>query len=65
MEPEAVDAALRGAIVDRNNDKLAFTIEARALTFQPVKVRKELAEAAQKAQEQGSGLKQPLSRARG
>src|SRR3981189_1972857 len=40
-----VKKAVRGAIVDRNNDKLAFTIEARALTFQPVKVRKQLAEA--------------------
>jgi cell division protein FtsI (penicillin-binding protein 3) len=40
-----IDAALRGAIVDRNNDKLAFTIESRALTFQPVKVRKQLEEA--------------------
>ena len=39
------DQAVRGAIVDRNNDKLAFTIEARALTFQPVRVRKQLAEA--------------------
>jgi cell division protein FtsI (penicillin-binding protein 3) len=34
-----VEKAVRGAIVDRNMDKLAFTIEARALTFQPVKVR--------------------------
>jgi cell division protein FtsI (penicillin-binding protein 3) len=40
-----VEKAVRGAIVDRNNDKLAFTIEARALTFQPVKIRKQLAEA--------------------
>ncbi len=40
-----IDPALRGAIVDRNGDKLAFTIEARALTFQPVKVRKQLEEA--------------------
>ena len=40
-----VDKAVRGAIVDRNNDKLAFTIEARALTFQPAKVRKQLEEA--------------------
>ncbi len=40
-----IDPALRGAIVDRNNDKLAFTIEARALTFQPVKVRKQLEDA--------------------
>lgn len=40
-----VQKAVRGSIVDRNDDKLAFTIEARALTFQPVKVRKELGEA--------------------
>jgi cell division protein FtsI (penicillin-binding protein 3) len=37
--------AVRGALVDRKNDKLAFTIEARALTFQPVKIRKQLEEA--------------------
>jgi cell division protein FtsI (penicillin-binding protein 3) len=46
-----VEKAVRGAIVDRNNDKLAFTIEARALTFQPVKVRKQLAEAKAKSPE--------------
>ena len=40
-----VEKAVRGSIVDRNNDKLAFTIEARALTFQPVKIRKQLTEA--------------------
>ena len=40
-----IDAALRGAIIDRRGDKLAFTIEARALTFQPVKIRKQLEEA--------------------
>lgn len=40
-----IDPALRGAIVDRNGDKLAFTTEARALTFQPVRVRKQLEEA--------------------
>ncbi|WP_237568590.1 peptidoglycan D,D-transpeptidase FtsI family protein [Mycolicibacterium lacusdiani] len=40
-----VDKAVRGSIVDRNADKLAFTIEARALTFQPVKVQKQLADA--------------------
>src|SRR5258707_11019484 len=40
-----VEKAVRGSIVDRNNDKLAFTIEARALTFQPVKIRKQLEEA--------------------
>ena len=42
---------MRGAIVDRNNDKLAFTIEARALTFQPVKIRKQLDEAKAKTPE--------------
>jgi cell division protein FtsI (penicillin-binding protein 3) len=46
-----VEKAVRGAIVDRNNDKLAFTIEARALTFQPVKIRKQLAEAEAKTPE--------------
>jgi cell division protein FtsI (penicillin-binding protein 3) len=40
-----VAKAMRGSIVDRNANKLAFTIEARALTFQPVKVRKTLADA--------------------
>ncbi|BBZ13462.1 cell division protein FtsI [Mycobacterium branderi] len=43
-----VEKAVRGSIVDRNNDQLAFTIEARALTFQPRKIRKQLAEAKQK-----------------
>ena len=38
-------------IVDRNDDKLAFTIEARALTFQPVKIRKQLADAKAKTPE--------------
>ncbi len=46
-----VDKAVRGSIVDRNIDKLAFTIEARALTFQPVKIRKQLSEARQKTPE--------------
>jgi cell division protein FtsI (penicillin-binding protein 3) len=45
------EKAVRGAIVDRNNDKLAFTIEARALTFQPVKIRKQLADAKAKTAE--------------
>jgi cell division protein FtsI (penicillin-binding protein 3) len=40
-----VEKAVRGAIVDHNFDKLAFTIEARALTFQPLKIRKQLEEA--------------------
>jgi cell division protein FtsI (penicillin-binding protein 3) len=43
-----IQKAVRGSIVDRNKNKLAFTIEARALTFQPVKIRKQLAEARQK-----------------
>lgn len=46
-----VQKAVRGSIVDRNDDKLAFTIEARALTFQPVKVRKMLEEARAKSDE--------------
>jgi cell division protein FtsI (penicillin-binding protein 3) len=40
-----VEKAMRGSIVDRNNDKLAFTIAARALTFQPVRIRKQLDDA--------------------
>ncbi len=40
--------ALRGSIIDRTGDKLAFTIEARALTFQPIKIRKQLDEAKEK-----------------
>jgi cell division protein FtsI (penicillin-binding protein 3) len=43
-----IQKAVRGSIVDRNQNKLAFTIEARALTFQPVKIRKQLADAKQK-----------------
>lgn len=46
-----VNPAMRGSIVDRNDDKLAFTIEAKALTFQPVRVRKQLAEAKAKSSE--------------
>jgi cell division protein FtsI (penicillin-binding protein 3) len=46
-----VEKAVRGSIVDRNYDKLAFTIEAKALTFQPVKIRKQLEEARQKTTE--------------
>jgi cell division protein FtsI (penicillin-binding protein 3) len=40
-----VEKAVRGSIVDRNDDKLAFTTEARALTFQPVKIQAQLADA--------------------
>jgi cell division protein FtsI (penicillin-binding protein 3) len=44
-----VEKAVRGAIVDRNLDKLSFTTEARALTFQPTRIRKQLTEARQKS----------------
>ncbi|CAM4411389.1 Penicillin-binding protein 2 [Mycobacterium basiliense] len=44
-----VERAVRGAIVDRHNDRLAFTIEARALTFQPKRIRQQLAEAKKKS----------------
>ncbi len=44
-----VEKAVRGAIVDRNFDKLSFTTEARALTFQPNKIRAQLAEARKKS----------------
>ncbi|OBK43011.1 cell division protein FtsI [Mycobacterium kubicae] len=44
-----VQRAVRGAIVDRHNDRLAFTIEARALTFQPKRVRQQLEEAKKKS----------------
>ncbi len=40
-----VEKAVRGSIVDRNKDQLAFTIESRALTFQPKRIRKQLEEA--------------------
>ncbi len=46
-----IEQAMRGSIVDRNFDKLAFTIEARALTFQPVKIREQLAEARRQSPE--------------
>ncbi|MEB3020975.1 peptidoglycan D,D-transpeptidase FtsI family protein [[Mycobacterium] crassicus] len=44
-----IQQAMRGDIIDRTGDKLAFTIEARALTFQPIKVGKQLAEAKKKS----------------
>ncbi|MFI9505577.1 peptidoglycan D,D-transpeptidase FtsI family protein [Nocardia sp. NPDC052566] len=40
-----IEAAIRGPITDRNGKSLAFTITARALSFQPVAVRKRLADA--------------------
>lgn len=48
-----VDPAVRGSITDRTGHPLAFTMEAKALTFQPVRVRKELEEARAKSVEQG------------
>lgn len=44
-----VDEALRGPITDRNGKRLAFTVTAKALTFQPVPVRKQLADAKAKS----------------
>ena len=44
-----IERAIRGAIIDRNNDRLAFTIEARALTFQPKRIRQQLEEAGKKS----------------
>lgn len=44
-----VTKAVRGSIVDRHNDRLAFTIEARALTFQPKRIRQQLEEARRKS----------------
>jgi cell division protein FtsI (penicillin-binding protein 3) len=52
--------AVRGAIVDRNNARLAFTVEARALTFQPRKIRKQLVEVKQK----DAGAPEPTQRLR-
>ncbi|WP_410876488.1 peptidoglycan D,D-transpeptidase FtsI family protein [Nocardia sp. A7] len=39
------EAAVRGPITDRYGNQLAFTLTVKALTFQPVTVRKQLAEA--------------------
>jgi cell division protein FtsI (penicillin-binding protein 3) len=43
-----VEKAVRGSIVDRNNERLAFTTESRALTFQPKRIRQQLEEAKKK-----------------
>ncbi|KWX61785.1 cell division protein FtsI [Mycobacterium sp. NAZ190054] len=60
-----IDPAVRGSIVDRNGDKLAFTTEAKALTFQPVKVRKQLEEAfAKNAELESSEAPDPDARLR-
>ncbi|GGG05454.1 penicillin-binding protein PbpB [Rhodococcoides trifolii] len=37
-----VDPATRGSILDRSGSPIAFTMEAKALTFQPAKVRADL-----------------------
>ncbi|KAF0842454.1 peptidoglycan D,D-transpeptidase FtsI family protein [Nocardia caishijiensis] len=39
------EAAVRGPITDRYGNPLAFTVTAKALTFQPVRVRQQLADA--------------------
>lgn len=44
-----VERATRGSIIDRHNDRLAFTIEARALTFQPKRVHQQLEDARKKS----------------
>lgn len=44
-----IDQAIRGAITDRYGKSLAFTVSAKALTFQPVRVRKDLADARAKS----------------
>src|SRR5690606_2441011 len=46
-----IDEATRGPIVDRNGKSLAFTVSAKALTFQPVAERANLAEAREKNDE--------------
>ncbi|WP_432420800.1 peptidoglycan D,D-transpeptidase FtsI family protein, partial [Nocardia farcinica] len=43
-----IDEATRGPIVDRNGKSLAFTVSAKALTFQPVAERANLAAAREK-----------------
>ncbi|MGO9927135.1 MAG: peptidoglycan D,D-transpeptidase FtsI family protein [Mycobacterium sp.] len=43
-----VEKAVRGGIVDRNKDQLAFTTESRALTFQPKRIRQQLEDAKRK-----------------
>jgi len=43
-----VKKAMRGSIIDRNKDQLAFTIESRALTFQPKRIRQQLEDARKK-----------------
>ncbi|MFD4183720.1 cell division protein FtsI, partial [Rhodococcus sp. NPDC058514] len=37
-----IDPATRGSITDRRGNPISFTMEAKALTFQPSKVRKEI-----------------------
>jgi cell division protein FtsI (penicillin-binding protein 3) len=43
-----VKKAVRGSIIDRNKEQLAFTIESRALTFQPKRIRQQLEDARRK-----------------
>lgn len=46
-----IDPATRGTITDRNGNPLAFTMEVKALTFQPTRVRKDLDEARAKSEQ--------------
>jgi cell division protein FtsI (penicillin-binding protein 3) len=59
-----VEKAVRGSIVDRNLSKLAFTIEARALTFQPQRIRSQLAQAHENAVKSGGTAPDPQQRLR-
>ncbi|MFG1784179.1 peptidoglycan D,D-transpeptidase FtsI family protein [Rhodococcus oryzae] len=45
-----IDPATRGSITDRRGNPISFTMEAKALTFQPTKVRKELEAARAKSE---------------
>lgn len=47
-----IDPATRGSITDRSGKPLAFTMEAKALTFEPVKVRKEIEDAAREKKQE-------------
>jgi cell division protein FtsI (penicillin-binding protein 3) len=53
-----VEKAVRGSIVDRNNAQLAFTIESRALTFQPKRIRTQL----ERARSRNSAAPDPQQR---
>ncbi|MDX1893249.1 penicillin-binding protein 2 [Mycolicibacterium sp. 050158] len=60
-----VEKAIRGSIVDRTGDKLAFTTEARALTFQPSKIQKQLVDAQAKSPDAPDPIKRLREIAKG